>query len=102
MIRKLVTALVLCVALSGPAAALADRGQDSSADTPESERGTEFRPVTGAQREHIPGGTMVVIAYAVVWGAVFAYVGMQWLRQARVRDELAHMEKALEEERKAG
>lgn len=107
MIRRLLSALFLCAALFGPAAAFADRDRDepgdsATAESPEDARGSAFQPVTGATREHVKGGTLLVIAYAVVWGTVFGYVAMQWRRQARVRDDLSRMEKALEEERKAG
>ena len=108
MIRRLLSAVFVCAALSfGPAAAFADRERDEpanspAADTPEEERGTAFERVTGASRENVKGGTMLVIAYVVVWATVFGFVAMQWRRQARVRDELARMEKALEEERKVG
>jgi len=107
VIRRLLAALGLCVVLFGPVAALADHDSDDPATDdrdarPEDQRGVAFQRVTGATREHVKGGTLLVIAYVVVWTTVFGYVGVQWRRQGRVRDELARMEKALEEERKAG
>lgn len=106
MIRRLVSIVVLGAWLLVPVVALGDRDRDrdrdQSADSPEEERGAAFQRVTGRPRETVKGGTLLVIAYAVVWATVFGYVALQWRRQARVRDDLSRMEKALEEERKAG
>ena len=102
MIRRLLAAAGLCAVLFGPAVVLADRDSDTTDAQPEDERGTAFQRVTGANREHVKGGTLLVIAYVVVWTTMFGYIGMQWRRQGRLREELARMEKALEEERKAG
>jgi CcmD family protein len=104
MIRRLVSIVVLSGFLLVPAVALADRDrdQDQTADRPEEDRGAAFQRVTGRPRETVKGGTLLVIAYGVVWATVFGYVALQWRRQARVRDDLNRMERALEEERKAG
>lgn len=110
MIRRLLAALALCALLLPGAAALADRDRDPGADPdrvredqdPASQRGAAFERVTGATRENVPGGKLLVIAYGVVWVTVFGYVIAQWRRQSRVRDDLTRLEKALEEERKPG
>jgi hypothetical protein len=37
-------------------------------------RAASFEAVTGAVREDVPGGPLVVAAYALIWVAVLAYV----------------------------
>lgn len=103
MIRRLFAALVLCAALALPTAGLAqDPDRHREDERPEDERGTAFERVRGAPRENVPGGRLLVMAYGAVWLAIFGYVVAQWRRQSRVRDDLARMERALEEERKKG
>lgn len=100
MIRRFVSMMLLCGALAGPGAALAQDRDDHR--TPEEERGMAFQRVRGATREHVPGGKLMIIAYGAVWVAIFGYVVAQWRGQSRVRDDLARLERALEEDRKKG
>jgi CcmD family protein len=42
-----------------------------------------------ARQDSVPGGTLVVVAYAVVWVVVTAYLLTLWRRAARIERELA-------------
>ncbi|MAQ19171.1 MAG: hypothetical protein CMN30_30775 [Sandaracinus sp.] len=44
-------------------------------ESPEGERATSFQSVTGPQVEDVPGGALMVGAYAVGWTLVLLYVG---------------------------
>ena len=108
---RLVRALILVVAVGVVApgvvtSALAqDGGDERPADgqerpadgqeRPEEGRSAAFESVRGPMRESVPGGRLLVIAYGIVWVALFGYVGMQWRRQAKLSDELGRIEKLL-------
>ena len=89
-LRRLVIALALGfgVALAGAAsAARADEGPGDRAQT--------FEAVTGAVKEDVPGGPLLVAAYALIWIAVFAYV-FRLVRLQRGADEnLARLQQDL-------
>ena len=53
----------------------------------------------GGGRESLPGGTLLVAAYAIVWAAIFLYVAVLARRQARLRDEIERIEKVVAEAR---
>jgi len=98
MVRRLLCAagLALCLC-SLPAIGSA---QDRPDDSPEDSRGTAFQRVRGGAHERVPGGTLLVVAYAFVWTALFGYVLAQWRRQSRLKDDLARLEKELGDDRK--
>ncbi len=58
-------------------------------------RETEFVAMTGPARESVPGGTLLVSAYAAVWVLLAAYVGRLALLQAATGREVARLEAAL-------
>ena len=82
--------LCLCAALLGaPALALAEE------TTAQDDRATKFEVVEGAVREDVPGGPLLVAAYALIWLAVFAYV-FRLVRLQRGADEnLARLQQDL-------
>jgi len=81
--------LCLCAVLLGaPALALAE---DSAND----DRAATFEAVSGAVKEDVPGGPLLVAAYGLIWLAVFAYV-FRLVRLQRGADEnLARLQQDL-------
>jgi CcmD family protein len=60
-----------------------------------SDRAATFEAVTGAVQEDVPGGPLLVIAYGIVWLAVFAYVFRLVRLHKSVDDNLARLEQDL-------
>ena len=58
-------------------------------------RETEFVAMTGPARESVPGGALLVSAYAAIWLILCAYVGRLALLQSSTSKELARLEAAL-------
>ncbi len=58
-------------------------------------RETEFVAMTGPAQESVPGGALLVSAYAAVFVLLAAYVGRLALLQASTSRELARLEAAL-------
>jgi len=50
-----------------------------------------FVPADKLHQESVPGGLLVVAAYAVVWVAVVVYVLTLWRRAGRLERELAEL-----------
>ncbi|MFH2009730.1 MAG: CcmD family protein [bacterium] len=46
--------------------------------------------------ESIPSGTLVIIAYILIWAVVLAYVVILARRQSKLREELAELRRRLE------
>lgn len=56
-------------------------------------QGTDgFVPMSQAPQETVPGGTLVIAAYAFAWIAVAAYVFIVWRRAGRIEHELADLQ----------
>jgi CcmD family protein len=83
------TLLVSAVSLSSPV-----RAQEG-AQTAAEDRAQSFQAVSGAVKEDVPGGPLLVAAYAFVWVAVFAYVWRLSRMHARVEDNLGRLDAAL-------
>ncbi|HKU37958.1 MAG TPA: CcmD family protein [Polyangiales bacterium] len=59
------------------------------------DRAASFQAVTGAVKEDVPGGPLLVAAYALIWLAVLAYV-FRLVRLQRGADEnLARLQQDL-------
>jgi CcmD family protein len=91
-------ALAIC-ALLGPLGsarlhAQAPTDQDAPPEAAE-DRAQSFQSVSGAVKEDIPGGPLMLAAYAVVWLAVFGYVFRLGRLHARLEDNLSRVERAL-------
>ncbi len=71
--------------------------QDADAGAREGTTGreTEFVAMTGPARESVPGGVLLVSAYAAILLLLAAYVGRLALQQASTSKELARLDAAL-------
>jgi CcmD family protein len=58
-------------------------------------RATSFQAVSGSQKEQVPGGPMVIAAYAVLWVLVGGFVLRMGRSQRVLESEVAAMEKRL-------
>jgi CcmD family protein len=63
-------------------------------DSPD-DRAQSFQAVTGAVKEDVPGGPLLLIAYALVWLVVFFYVFRMARLQRGVQDDLSRLERVL-------
>jgi hypothetical protein len=63
-------------------------------------RATSFQAVEGPTAEQVPGGMLLVAAYAVVLVLLVAYVGRLGSLQRRNQNELARLSEAVERARK--
>jgi hypothetical protein len=61
--------------------------------TPE-QRSQEFVPVEGGT-ETTSAGTMLVVAYLVMWAILLGFVLSSWRRQRRIDTRIAELERAL-------
>ena len=59
------------------------------------ERSTSFQAVQGAVKEDVPGGPLLVGAYALIWLGVLAYVVRLVRLQRRAESDLARLEQLL-------
>lgn len=65
-----------------------------AADSP-GDRAQSFQAVTGPTREDVPGGPLLIAAYAIVWLAVFGYVFRLGRLHAGVQANLDRLEAVL-------
>jgi CcmD family protein len=82
----LVAALLLGVATSAAPALAQDAAE---------ERSQSFRAVEGAVKEDVPGGPLLVAAYAAIWLVVLAYVFRLTRLQQRAQRDVARLERLL-------
>jgi CcmD family protein len=59
------------------------------------ERATSFQSVPGAVKEDVPGGPLMLAAYAIVWLAVFGYVFRLVRLHRSVEVNMARLERAV-------
>ncbi len=95
--RALVSAFVLGCTLFLAGATLAQEpGSDSGsataeAETPAEERAAQFVGVTGPDAESVPGGTLLLAAYAVVWVLLFLFLMRLRRLQSGTAEELERL-----------
>jgi len=77
----------LCFSWLAPGVALA---QDAAED-----RAQSFRSVQGAVQEDVPGGPLLVAAYALILACLIAYLVRLLRLQSRAQADLERLEKAL-------
>lgn len=100
--RKLIRSLaaVVLAGLLGLAAPLASMVQaqeqpEGEQVDPSEERATSFRAVEGPVTEDVPGGTLLVVAYAIVWVLVLLYVLRLGAIQSGLGREVDRLERSL-------
>ncbi|MGB5812521.1 MAG: CcmD family protein [Polyangiales bacterium] len=92
-------ALFVAFAIAGPVLAssslfaqapIAEEGSasDAASEDPADERATQFVGVRGADAERIPGGTLLLAAYAIVWILLFGFLLRMRMMQRQTADEL--------------
>jgi CcmD family protein len=91
--RVVVIGWLGAAALSFSGHALAQGEADGTAD----DRAQSFRAVNGGVKEDIPGGPLMLAAYAVVWLVVFGYVFRLVRMHRGVEASLARLERAVGE-----
>lgn len=79
--------LGLTLSLAGSA-----RAQEDAAES----RSTSFQAVQGPNKEDVPGGPLLVYAYAFIMVALVAYVARLGSLQSKNRAELERLTRALE------
>jgi CcmD family protein len=86
--------LLVALSIAAASSMVASRtaAQDANGGTG---RETEFVAMTGPAQESVPGGTLLVSAYAAVFVLLAAYVGRLALLQASTSRELARLDAAL-------
>lgn len=92
----LLSGAIVLVGVGGAAApALAQQGME--AEDPAESRSTAFRAVSGPQTEDVPGGALLVGAYALVWILMLAFVVRLGFLHARTAREIEVLRRRLEE-----
>lgn len=86
--------LALCLWLAAPVYAQ-EAADDPSKDAAES-RATSFQAVEGSQRDEVPGGSLMVAAYAFVLLVLVGYVARLGSLQSKTAQELERLTRALE------
>lgn len=100
--RALVSAFVLVATLFFVPRALAEdappeadessQADESPADeSPAEERAAQFVGVTGPEAESVPGGTLLLAAYAIVWVLLFFYLVRMRRLQSQTAEELERL-----------
>ena len=92
----------LCLLLTAPVflsiaqpSARAQEADDPSKDAAES-RATSFQAVEGSQKDEVPGGGLLVGAYAFVMVVLVGYVARLGLLQSKTAKELERLTRAIE------
>lgn len=89
--RSMILALGLLAGALAPLSATYAQDAEPTAD----DRAASFQAVSGAVKEDVPGGPLMLAAYAVVWLAVFGYVFRLVRLQRGVEANLERLERTL-------
>jgi CcmD family protein len=95
--RSLVSAFLLVATLLFAPAALAEDAPpqaDTPAqadETPAEERAAQFVGVTGPEAESVPGGALLLAAYAIVWALLFLFLIRMRRLQSQTAEELERL-----------
>jgi hypothetical protein len=95
--------VVLCLLVSAPVFAQAGEGEGEAAaaeDAAES-RATAFQAVEGPQQEQVPGGGLLIGAYAFVLVLLVGYVGRLASLQRKTTREIERLTRAIEHGKRA-
>jgi len=102
--RPLIAATVLGASLAVPFAAAAQSPteqaqQGAASEDPSEERAAQFVGVEGAEAERIPGGVLLLSAYAIAWVLLLLYL----FRMRRLQRQTAvELERLSDEVRASG
>lgn len=77
-------------------------GSASAQEDPAESRSTSFQAVEGPNKEDVPGGPLLVYAYAFIMVALVAYVARLASLQSKNRAELDRLTRAIEHGRPVG
>jgi CcmD family protein len=94
MLRR-VRSLVLAMGLFAGALAPIGASYAQEAKGVADDRADSFQAVTGAVKEDVAGGPLMLAAYAIAWLAVFGYVFRLVRLQRGVEANLSRLERAL-------
>jgi len=93
--RALVTPAVLALVLVGAAPVVAqdetESGSTTLAETAAEERAAQFVGVEGPEAESVPGGALLIAAYAVVWVLLFLFLFRMRGLQRQTAEELERL-----------
>jgi CcmD family protein len=95
--RGLVSAFVLLGTLLVVPAALAEEtpteanAPTQAEETPAEERAAQFVGVTGPDAESVPGGALMLAAYAIVWVLLFLFLVRMRRLQSQTAEELERL-----------
>jgi len=95
--RALVSAfVVLGTVLVVPSALAEDAPTEENApaqagETPSEERAAQFVGVTGPDAESVPGGALMLAAYAIVWVLLFLFLVRMRRLQSQTAEELERL-----------
>ena len=82
---------IACTLLAAPPARAETVSEEAAkaveGETPADDRAAQFVGVTGPEAESVPGGTLLLAAYAVVWVLLFVFLlRMRGLQRQTARD----------------
>jgi hypothetical protein len=89
----LLASLLLCGPLLAQDGA---NGPDADGKDAAESRATAFQAVEGPQKEQVPGGALLISAYALVLVLLVAYVGRLGALQSKTAAEVERLARALE------
>jgi CcmD family protein len=95
--RSLVFGLLLISALTfGGGARAEEASPDATAagqadESPADERAAQFVGVTGPEAESVPGGALLLAAYAIVWVLLFLFLARLRRLQSQTAEELERL-----------
>lgn len=84
-------ALLITPAASAQDGAAGAEASSETAKTAAEERATQFVGVTGPEAESIPGGGLLLGAYAIVWAFIFLYLLRMRGLQRQTAEELERL-----------
>ena len=96
-VRSLISAFVCCGLLVAAVPASAEEASPDApaaapaGETPSEERAAQFVGVTGPDAESVPGGALMVSAYAVVWVLLFLFLLRMRGLQRQTAEELERL-----------
>ena len=85
------TMLVVPIASADEAPAEQAAADEASGESPAEERAAQFVGVTGPDTESVPGGALLVTAYAVVWLLLFLFLIRMRRLQRQTAEELERL-----------